>query len=212
MAIDVWEIPKRLTRTSASALSSQHIEEVRARLSRRPADALFNAVEAAIYLGRSVRTLKRAIDAGLGPTRQKNPDVSGKGAVNRHTHYRKSDLDQWAATLYGFGSVFSGRFPDFDALTHDQPWVVGEGRMFCHLLDAGDVDQVMELLQEGMVEFLRLEEALLEPWAMVELRRIYQEQFTAVLERSLDSVLSAEEKDVLLRETIRIQQNNKDEA
>ena len=205
MAIDVWEIPKRLTRASASALSSQQIEEVRARLSRREPDALFNAVEAAIYLGRSVRTLKRAIDAGLGPARQKNPDVSGRGAVNRHTHYRKSDLDQWAATLYGFGSVFSSRFPDFDALTHDQPWVVGEGRVFCHLLDAGDIDQIMALLEEGVIEFMRLEEALLERWASGDLRRIYQEQLTAVLERTLASVSSAEEKDVLMRETMQTQ-------
>lgn len=201
MTFDVWDIPKRLTRSSVAGLSSRQIEEVRERLSQRSADAMFNAVEAAIYLGRSVRTLKRAIDAGLGPARQKNPDAAGTGAVNRHTYFRKSDLDLWAASLYGVAAAFSSRFADFDALGEDQPWVIAEGRVFCHLLDAGDVEQVLEILAEAWVEFYRLDEALLETWAGLELRQRYQDQFEAVVARTMDAVSSAQEKDVLLRAT-----------
>lgn len=54
----------------------------------RHPDSEMTASEAAIYTGRSTRTLKRAIDAGVGPRREKNPDISGLGATNRHTRYR----------------------------------------------------------------------------------------------------------------------------
>ena len=77
------------------------LEETRGRLAQRPPDAAFTAAEAALYTGRSIRTLKRAIDAGVGPRREKNPDVTGKRATNRHTRYRKADLDAWRESLIG---------------------------------------------------------------------------------------------------------------
>lgn len=204
MAFDVWGIPKRLTKAAVRGMSSHQIEEIRARLSRRGADADFNAAEAAIYVGRSERTLKRAIDAGVGPKREKNPDATGKAAVNRHTHYPKHELDRWRAGLLGFTGSLSNTFGDFDSLTEDQPWVVAKGMVFCHLLDAGDVEEIMEILAEGLVEFYRLDEALLKRWAALTLRKIYQDQFKAVVESSLDAILSAEEKDTLLLETTEV--------
>ena len=204
MAYDVWGIPKRLTKAAVRGMTSSQIEEIRARLSRRGADADFTAAEAAIYVGRSERTLKRAIDAGVGPKREKNPDATGKQAKNRHTHFPKHELDRWRAGLYGFTSSFPSSFRDFESLTEDQPWVVAEGRVFCHLMDVGDVDEVMEILAGGLVEFYRLDEALLERWAALDLRRIYQDQFKAVIEGSLDAVVSAEQKDTLLLETTEV--------
>lgn len=188
-------------------MNSHQIEEIRARLGRRGGDADFNAIEASIYLGRSVRTLKRAIDAGVGPKREKNPDVSGKGAVNRHTHYPKHELDRWRVGLYGFASNFPSSFGDFESLTKEQPWVVAEGRVFCHLMDLGDVDEIMEILAEGLVEFYRLDEVLLERWASLDSRKIYQDQFRSVVDRTFDVVSSAEEKDTLLLETTGVSQS-----
>lgn len=202
MAFDVWGIPKRLTKSAVRGMSSHQIEEVRARLSRRGPDADFSAVEAAIYLGRSERTLKRAIDAGVGPKREKNPDVTGKAAVNRHTHFPKRELDAWRASLHGFTNAFSSSFTNFEALMEEQPWVVAEGRVFCHLMDAGNVDEVMTILEEGLVVFYRLDEALLERWASLDLRTIYQDQFKATVSLALDAIASAEEKDTLGAETI----------
>lgn len=200
MTFDVWGIPQRLTRSAAAGLDARQLEEVRARLSRREEGAIFNASEAAIYLGRSVRTLKRAIDAGMGPARQKNPDAQGTGATNRHTHYRKADLDLWAATLYSSGSSFASRFADFDSLIEDQPWVVTERRVFCHLLDAGEVEDILEVLARGWVEFHRLEEILLEQWAGLAARQIYQDQLTAIVQRTIDAIFSAQQKDALFLE------------
>jgi hypothetical protein len=208
MAFDVWGIPNRLTKAAVRGMNSHQIEEIRARLSRRGADADFNAAEAAIYLGRSERTLKRAIDAGVGPKREKNPDATGKGAVNRHTHYPKHELDRWRAGLLGFTGSFSNTFGDFESLTEDQPWVVAEGRVFCHLMDAGDVDEIMEILAEGLVEFYRLDEALLERWAALNLRKIYQDQFREAVESSIDAILSAEGKDTLLLETTEVSRHS----
>lgn len=206
MAFDAWGIPKRLTKAAVRGMASHQVEEIKARLSRRGPDAELNAVEASIYVGRSERTLKRADDAGVGPKREKNPDASGKKAVNRHIHYKKSDLDVWRAGLYGFASSFPSSFGDFDSLTEDQPWVVAEGRVFCHLMDVGDVDEIMEILAEGLVEFYRLDEALLERWAALSLRKIYQDQFNLVVERSVGAVISAEQKDMLLLETNAVSQ------
>jgi hypothetical protein len=206
MGFDVWGIPKRLTKAAVRGMSSHQIEEIRARLSRRGPDADFNAIEAAIYLGRSERTLKRAIDAGVGPRREKNPDTSGKGAVNRHTHYPKHELDRWRAGLYGFVESWSSGFGDFASLTQDQPWVVAEGKVFCHLLDAGDIEDVMEILAEGLVAFYRLDEVLIERWASVDLRNLYQDQLRSVIERTLEAVSSAREKDTLLLETAEVSQ------
>ncbi|WP_334180599.1 hypothetical protein [Pseudoxanthomonas sp.] len=204
MPIDVWGIPKRLTKAAVRGMSSHQVEEIRARLSRRGPDADFTAVEAAIYLGRSERTLKRAIDAGVGPKREKNPDVTGRGAVNRHTHFPKRELDSWRASLYGFASSLQSTFGDFESLTEDQPWVVAEGRVFCHLMDVGDIDDVLALLAEGLVEFYRLDEALLQRWASLDLRNIYCEQFEMVVDRVLASVRSAGERDSLLNETVEV--------
>jgi len=200
MAFDVWEIPARLTKVAVRGMSSGQIEEIRARLSRRGPDADFNAVEAAIYLGRSERTLKRAIDAGVGPAREKNPDVTGKGAVNRHIHYPKHELDRWRASLQGFAD-WSSIFGSFQSLTEDQPWVVAHGKVFCHLLDAGGVEEVMDLLAAEHIQFYRLEEALIERWATLDLRSIYQDQFRSLVERTLDEVRAAADKDALLVET-----------
>lgn len=199
MPFDPWDIPKRLTKKAIEGMDSRAYEEVKARLARRSPDVVFNSVEAAIYCGRSARTMKRLLDAGLGPVPQKNPDITGKGATNQHLHFRKSVLDAWL--VMGFTSAFSNRFSNFESLTEDQPWVVAEGRVFCHLMDVGDVDEIMEILATGLVEFYRLDEALLGRWAALNLREIYQDHFKAVIERTFDDIASAEQKDALLLET-----------
>lgn len=50
-------IPFRLTQTAQKRLTADQLAEVRRRLEERPEDADFNAVEAAIYVGRSTKTL-----------------------------------------------------------------------------------------------------------------------------------------------------------
>lgn len=206
MLIDLYNIPKRLTKPALDAMDARTYEEVKARLEKRGPDALFNTLEAAIHTGRSPRTLKRLYDAGVGPTPEKNPDITGKGAVNQHKHYVKSALDLFRVGGSAFTTAFSSRFIDFSALTEEQPWVAGEGRLFCHLMDVGDVDEIMEILAEGLVEFYRLDEALLERWAALSLRNIYQDQFKAVIERWFDDIASAEQKDTLLLDTTGVSQ------
>ena len=194
-----WEIPKRLTQRAAAGLDSRAYEEVKARLARRQPDAIFNSVEAALYTGRSARTLKRLLDAGLGPVPNKNPDITGKGATNQHLHYRKSVLDAWL--VCGFTTAFSSRFSSFETLTADQPWVFAEGRAFCHLLDVENLDALMDLLAQGEVEFWRLDQVLQERWATPKLRVLYQDAFERVLEATQDDISSAAKRDQIEGET-----------
>lgn len=112
--------PFRLTQVVQKRLSAEQLAEVRRRLEEHPEDADFNAVEAAIYVGRSTKTLKREIDAGVGPARAKNPDASGLYATNRHTRYRRGDLDAWRSNLIRFAVAFKR----FDDLTLNAPWIV----------------------------------------------------------------------------------------
>lgn len=58
-------------------LTIEDLEQVRNRLAQRQPDAPFTAAEAAIYTGRSTRTLKRAIDAGVGPRQRRTPTSQG---------------------------------------------------------------------------------------------------------------------------------------
>ena len=197
MAFDVWSVPARLTKAAAADMNSMQLEQVREHLARRSPDVDFNAVEAAIYTGRSERTIKRAIDAGVGPRRQKNPDASGKSAVNRHIRYRKSDLDLWQASLYEFAPSFSGRFDSFDSLTQDQPWLVAQGRVFCHLAHAGDAAQILEILEEELVVFCRLDEVLQLRWASVPIRSLYQDAFFRILEHVRSGISAATDRDRL---------------
>lgn len=166
-------------------LGLEQLEEVRARLAQRPPDAAFTAAEAAIYTGRSTRTLKRAIDAGVGPRREKNPDVSGLGATNRHTRYRKADLDAWRESLVAFATSFR----DFGDLTLDAPWRLKGDRLFGHLLDTADAEAVLQLLSDDAVIFLRIDEALQCDWASPEQRMPYQALFEALC---LDAVRKAQ--------------------
>lgn len=182
-----------LTQAISKRLSADQIEDVRARLAQRPPDAPFTAAEAAIYTGRSTRTLKRAIDAGVGPKREKNPDVSGLGATNRHTRYRKADLDAWREGLVGFATDFHG----FLDLTLDAPWVIEGDCVSGHLLDSADVEAVLEVLAANTVVFLRLDEALLKPWASAKLRLPYQEAFTAICRSATLAADSAAQRDAL---------------
>lgn len=166
----------------AIALTLDQLDEARTRLAQRPADAVFTAAEAAIYTGRSTRTLKRAIDAGMGPRREKNPDVSGLGATNRHTRYRKADLDAWRENLVAFATSFR----DFDALAMDAPWVVEDDRVVGHLLDLDSIEAVLQALEVDAVVFLRLDEVLHRNWASSERRRAYLETFMATCRSSVD--------------------------
>jgi len=194
-----WQIPKRLTQRAAAGLDSRMYEELKSRLARRQPDTVFNSVEAAIYTGRSARTLKRLLDAGLGPVPDKNPDITGKGATNQHLRYRKSVLDAWM--IQGFTTAFSSRFSSFDALTEEQPWVFAEGRVFCHLLDFQDTDALVGLLGQEEVEFWRLDEVLLERWATPQLRALYQVAFSEVLEAVQADISSAVERGQIEGET-----------
>lgn len=174
-------------------LGTEALEQVRAQLAARPADAVFTAAEAAIYTGRSTRTLKRAIDAGVGPRREKNPDISGLGATNRHTRYRKGDLDAWRAGLVGFATGFHG----FDELAMDAPWVQEAHRVAGHLLDLTSIEAMLEALANDAVAFLRLDEALGERWASPALRVHYAAQFRQILADTLAGMDAAGERDAL---------------
>lgn len=178
-------------------LTTHQLEEVRARLSQRPPDAAFTAAEAAIYTGRSTRTLKRAIDAGLGPRREKNPDISGLGATNRHTRYRKTDLDAWRESLVAFATSFR----DFDDLAVDAPWIVEGDRITGHLLDSVDIEAMLEVLAADSVIFLRLDEALRRAWASADRRRLYQETFEAVCRKTTCVADAAAQHDAMDEET-----------
>ncbi|UEX16812.1 hypothetical protein LMF57_12380 [Stenotrophomonas sp. SI-NJAU-1] len=77
------DIPFRLTQVAQKRLTAEQLAEARRRLEERPEDAYFNAVEAAIYVGRSTKTLKRAIDAGVGPARAKTVGADWTSALER---------------------------------------------------------------------------------------------------------------------------------
>ena len=181
------------TQTANKRLSSDHLEEVRQRLAERSPNAAFTAAEAAIYTGRSARTLKRAIDAGVGPRREKNPDVSGRGATNRHTRYRKADLDAWRESLLGFAT----RFRDFDDIAADAPWVVEGDRVLGHLLDSEDAEALLEALRIDVVVFLRLDEVLLMNWRSLDRHRFYQKAFIAACTSAMQAVDSATQRAML---------------
>lgn len=181
------------TSDRSKQLTSDQLEEVRARLAQRPQDAAFTAAEAAIYTGRSTRTLKRAIDAGVGPRREKNPDISGLGAANRHTSYRKADLDAWRESLVAFATDFR----DFDDLAADAPWVVEGDRITGHLLDLADIDVVLQVLNVNEVVFLRLDEALRRRWLPESKRESYGESFDRICSETMQAVRDAQALDAM---------------
>lgn len=196
MAVDVYEIPKRLTKPGYERLTGEQREVVRRRLRQRDPDDELNSVEAAIYTGVSTRTLKRAIDAGKGPERGKTPNTTGSNAVNQHTRYRKADLDAWRANNRSF-DTFTGAFNAFDDLVVDEPWIMAGNRVVGHLFDVGDVDDLMAILASGEVEFLRLDEALRERWIDISLRSSYQAKLAEIFETTLSDVQSAADRDAL---------------
>ncbi|MGA6538022.1 hypothetical protein ACPEH7_07780 [Stenotrophomonas sp. NPDC101269] len=188
------EIPFRLTQIAQKRLTADQLAEVRRRLEERPEDADFNAVEAAIYVGRSTKTLKRAIDAGVGPARAKNPDASGLYATNRHTRYRKGDLDAWRSSLISFAIAFKR----FDDLTLDAPWIVtNEGKLWGHILDAESVDAVLRALSDDAVVFATLNEALREAWSNMPARRAYEAVFDDLVEHERAAIKAAGERDAI---------------
>lgn len=178
-------------------ISNDDLERIRARLAGLPPDTAFTAAEAAIYTGRSIRTLKRAIDAGVGPRREKNPDVSGRGATNRHTRYRKADLDVWREGLVSFATDFRS----FDDLTADAPWALIGECLVGHLQDLESVDAILEALAADAVVFLRLDEALRQSWASADRRRPYQDAFEAVCREAMRTAADAAQRDALEAET-----------
>ncbi|WP_099540137.1 hypothetical protein [Stenotrophomonas maltophilia] len=188
------DIPFRLTQIAQKRLTAEQLAEVRRRLEERPEDADFNAVEAAIYVGRSTKTLKRAIDAGVGPARAKNPDASGLFATNRHTRYRKGDLDAWRSSLISFAVAFKR----FDDLTLDAPWIVtNEGKLWGHILDAESIDAVLRALSDDAVVFATLNEALREAWSNMPARRAYEAVFDDLVEHERAAIKAAGERDAL---------------
>lgn len=188
------DIPFRLTQVAQKRLSAEQLAEVRRRLEERPEDADFNAVEAAIYVGRSTKTLKRAIDAGVGPARAKNPDASGLYATNRHTRYRKGDLDAWRSSLISFAVAFKR----FDDLTLDAPWIVtNEGKIRGHILDSESIDAVLRALSDEAVVFAPLTEALREAWANMAARRAYEAAFGELVEQERAAIKAAGDRDEL---------------
>lgn len=193
-------IPKRLTQEAYKRLGSGQLEDIRRRLHDRSPEDDLTAIEAAIYCGLSTRTIKRAIDAGIGPDRQKNPDVTGSGAVNRHTKFRKAELDAWKKSCTTFES-FSGKFSGFEDLANDEPWVMDGSKVAGHLMDVGDIDDVMAVLKSGEVEFFRIDEALRARWVSFPMRKLYAKEFRAAVERAQAEIQSAGERDVLESET-----------
>lgn len=191
------DIPFRLTQIAQKRLTAEQLAEVRRRLEERPEDADFNAVEAAIYVGRSTKTLKRAIDAGVGPARAKNPDASGLYATNRHTRYRKGDLDAWRSSLIGFAVEFQR----FDDLTSDAPWIVtSEGKIWGHIMDAESVDDVLRALSDEAVVLAPLNEALREAWANMPARRLYERVVDDLWAQERAAINAAGERDELRSE------------
>ncbi|MDH5824194.1 helix-turn-helix domain-containing protein [Luteimonas sp. RD2P54] len=180
------------------------MDEVRVRLAQRPPDTAFTASEAAIYTGRSTRTLKRAIDAGVGPKREKNPDISGLGATNRHTRYRKADLDAWRESLVAFATEFRS----FSDLALDAPWVMEDSRLVGHLMDLGSAEAVLDTLDADAVVFLRLDEALLRAWSSVDLRRGYQEVFEAICGEIVQTTAAALQRDIMEHDTGEVSEKN----
>ena len=168
-------------------ITQDQLDEIRARLAQRPPNDPFTSAEAAIYTGRSTRTLKRAIDAGVGPKREKNPDVSGLAATNRHTRYRKAELDAWRDSLVSFATGFR----DFDDLAMDAPWVIDHGQIAGHLLDQKDMEAVLRVLAADAVVFLQLDEALGQAWTLTERRQVYQEVFQTICERAVEAATVA---------------------
>lgn len=188
------DIPFRLTQVAQKRLTAEQLAEVRRRLEDRPENADFNAVEAAIYVGRSTKTLKRAIDAGVGPARAKNPDASGLYATNRHTRYRKGDLDAWRSSLISFAVAFKR----FDDLTLDAPWIVtNEGKIRGHILDAESIDVVLRTLSDEAVVFAPLNEALREAWANLAARMAYEAVFDELVGHERAAIRAARERDAL---------------
>ena len=200
MAIDVYAIPKRMTRAACERLTSEQLEVVKRRLHQRDPNDELNSVEAAIHTGVCVRTIKRAIDAGKGPKRLKNPDTSGRSAVNRHTTFIKGDLDAWRASLRSF-DTFHGTFNRFDDLINDEPWIMAGSKVVGHLFDVGDIDDVMEILASGEVEFFRLDEALRERWTDNALRTYYQRKFLSIHETVQSDRAAAAQQAALELET-----------
>lgn len=178
-------------------LTGSDLDQVRTRLAHRHPDAAFTAAEAAIYTGRSTRTLKRAIDAGVGPRREKNPDVSGLGATNRHTRYRKADLDAWRESLVAFATDFQS----FDDLATDAPWAVDGDRILGHLLDLANIEAVIKAMAADAMIFLRLDEALRRAWVEADRRRPYQEIFEAICREEMRTAADAMQRDAMEQET-----------
>lgn len=183
----------RLNHLVSKRLTPDQVEEIRSRLGQRAADAPFTAVEAAIYTGRSTRTLKRAIDAGIGPRREKNPDATGLGATNRHTRYRKADLDQWRERLVSFATDFH----QFDDLALDAPWLVDGEVILGHLMDLEDIETALETLSADAVIFLRLDEALQRTWASADRRRHFQVAFEAICQKTICAADAAAQRDAM---------------
>jgi len=179
-------IPTRLTAAAAKRLSAEDRNRIRDELSKAPPDRVFNATEMSIYVDRSIRTIKRAIDAGVGPNRQKNPSTNAQPwkNTNQHTKFRKGDLDIWMSRITSFESAWTGAFRAFDDVVRDEPWIVIEGTVHGHLLDAGDIALALDVLEEELVEFLRIDEALARRWVAGSARRPYQDAFLSILDQA----------------------------
>ena len=124
---------------------------------------------------------------GGGALAREEPDVSGLGATNRHTRYRKGEFDAWRAGLVGFATALH----DFDQLAMEAPWVQEARRVVGHLLGMPSVEAILEALANGEVAFLRLDEALGERWASPEPRDPYAAQFRQVLANALAGIEAA---------------------
>lgn len=189
-------IPARITHADHKRLSAEQLETVRKRLHERHPDDDFTAPEAAIYLRCSVRTITRAIEAGLGPPRGKNPGTPSSSALNHHTRFPKSGLDSWREKNRNFEPA-TGTFKAFEDLTRDEPWIFDGERVVGHLLDAESIEAALDLLAEMDIRYLRLDEALLERWISVGARRVYEAHFTSAIEAASADIDSARQRDEL---------------
>lgn len=93
--------------------------------------------------------------------------------------------------------AFATDFRNFDDLAVDAPWVVEGERLAGHLLDLADIEAVLKALSADAVVFLRLDEALRRAWASADRRRLYQETFEAVCQKTICVADAAAQRDAL---------------
>jgi hypothetical protein len=104
--------------------------------------------------------------------------------------------------ITSFAQEWTGWCREFGDVVCDEPWIVIDGRIHGHLLDAGDIEIVLDLLEAELIEFLRIDEALARSWKSTQARNPYEGAFLSILRQSENLVRSAAEADEIGGNTI----------